>query len=407
MPLSCPAQLPSSAEALYAEASRKAQSGDYRGAIRDLEKTVQNDPEYALAHNDLGVLYYSTGKKSRSLHHYEQAVRLQPDNITFQKNLADFYFVEENRAEDALRIYVEVLAKKPGDIDGLLATARICEKIGKVEDARDFYESVLGEDPENCEAIRWLKPIRDLEADRPLISSFEKHYNEARQYAKDGNIQVAIEKLNTLITVHPGHALLFNDLGVLYYSIGDKRSAVASYEQAVAMEQYHETALLLGELQRASIFLSSIQVRCPDNRRMRYLLIDLLLRQDNHGDAMAEIERAIVTFGIDDGILKAALAVREKTGPMESRSETTGRVNVSLCMIVKDEERDLPVCLHSVKPFVDEMIVVDTGSKDRTVAIARIFGTKVFEVTWRTIFEGPQLVHHKGDRRLDSDHGCR
>jgi GT2 family glycosyltransferase/cytochrome c-type biogenesis protein CcmH/NrfG len=159
-PLLGPGQNPSAAEALYAEASRKARSGDYAAAILDLEKTVQADPEYALAHNDLGVLYYTTGHKRRSLHHYEQAVRLKPDNITFQKNLADFYCVEENRAEDALRIYVGVLAKNPCDIDGLLTTARICEKIGKVEDARNFYERVLEEDPENDEAARWLESFR-------------------------------------------------------------------------------------------------------------------------------------------------------------------------------------------------------------------------------------------------------
>jgi tetratricopeptide (TPR) repeat protein len=127
-----------------------------------LEQAVQADHEFALAHNDLGVLYYATGNKVRSLHHYEQAVQLQPDNITFQKNLADFYFVEENRAEDALRIYVGVLAKNPGDLDGLLTTARICEKTGKVDDARDFYERVLEEDPDNVEATRWLRSFREV-----------------------------------------------------------------------------------------------------------------------------------------------------------------------------------------------------------------------------------------------------
>jgi tetratricopeptide (TPR) repeat protein len=192
----------------------------------------------------------------------------------------------------------------------------------------------------------------------------------------------------------PSCAEAYLQLGKLHRSQGRLGEALQTFEQGLMeppglsdlLLQYHEVALLLGELQRASIFLSSIQVRQPDNRRMRYLLIDLLLRQDNKSEAMAEIERAIVTFGIDDGMLKAALAVRGKTGPMESRSETTGRVNVSLCMIVKDEERDLPVCLQSVKPFVDEMIVVDTGSKDRSVALARIFGAKVFEIAWENDF---------------------
>ena len=55
---------------------------------------------------------------------------------------------------------------------------------------------------------------------------------------------------------------------------------------------------------------------------------------------------------------------------------------ISLCMIVKDEEQYLRGCLESVKPFVDEIIIVDTGSKDGTVNIAREFEAKVFSFQW-------------------------
>src|SRR6516162_1106908 len=44
---------------------------------------------------------------------------------------------------------------------------------------------------------------------------------------------------------------------------------------------------------------------------------------------------------------------------------------VSLCMIVKNEEANLPRCLGSVADLVDEIVVVDTGSSDQTGAIAR------------------------------------
>ncbi|RPI67925.1 MAG: glycosyltransferase family 2 protein, partial [Geobacteraceae bacterium] len=60
--------------------------------------------------------------------------------------------------------------------------------------------------------------------------------------------------------------------------------------------------------------------------------------------------------------------------------------SVSLCMIVKNEQSHLARCLRSVKPLVDEMIVVDTGSSDRTQDIAKIFGAKVFEFPWNNDF---------------------
>ncbi|WP_167375754.1 glycosyltransferase family 2 protein [Paenibacillus polysaccharolyticus] len=55
---------------------------------------------------------------------------------------------------------------------------------------------------------------------------------------------------------------------------------------------------------------------------------------------------------------------------------------ISLCMIVKDEEEMLPRCLESVRDVVDEIIVVDTGSSDRSVAIAREYGASVVEFAW-------------------------
>lgn len=55
---------------------------------------------------------------------------------------------------------------------------------------------------------------------------------------------------------------------------------------------------------------------------------------------------------------------------------------LSLCMIVKDEERFLPQCLKSAEGVADEIIVVDTGSTDKTREIARSFGARVEHFKW-------------------------
>ncbi|MER3435487.1 MAG: glycosyltransferase [Leptolyngbya sp. ERB_1_1] len=51
-------------------------------------------------------------------------------------------------------------------------------------------------------------------------------------------------------------------------------------------------------------------------------------------------------------------------------------------MIVKNEEKNLPQCLLSVRDLVDEMIVLDTGSSDRTIEIAKSFGAEVHSYEW-------------------------
>jgi tetratricopeptide (TPR) repeat protein len=59
---------------------------------------------------------------------------------------------------------------------------------------------------------------------------------------------------------------------------------------------------------------------------------------------------------------------------------------ISLCMIVKDEEEMLPAALASARATVDEIIIVDTGSTDRTVALAESAGARVYHHPWEHDF---------------------
>lgn len=81
---------------------------------------------------------------------------------------------------------------------------------------------------------------------------------------------------------------------------------------------------------------------------------------------------------------------------------------LSLCMIVRDSSRTLGACLQSIAPWVDELIVVDTGSQDDTRTIAKSFGAKVFEFPWCDSFAAARnesLKHAIGDWLfwMDSD----
>lgn len=55
---------------------------------------------------------------------------------------------------------------------------------------------------------------------------------------------------------------------------------------------------------------------------------------------------------------------------------------ISLCMIVRNEEKQLRRCLESAKAFVSEILLVDTGSIDETKEIAQEYGAKVMEAEW-------------------------
>lgn len=70
-------------------------------------------------------------------------------------------------------------------------------------------------------------------------------------------------------------------------------------------------------------------------------------------------------------------------------------VTISLCMIVKNEEETLARCLDSAKDIVDEINIVDTGSSDRTVEIARQYTDRIFFYAWTNSFAAARNESYK------------
>lgn len=86
---------------------------------------------------------------------------------------------------------------------------------------------------------------------------------------------------------------------------------------------------------------------------------------------------------------------------------------ISLCMIIKNEEKYLSECLESVKNAVDEIIVVDTGSTDNSIDIAKNYGARIFQFEWINDFSAARnysieqatsdwILYLDADERLDS-----
>lgn len=81
---------------------------------------------------------------------------------------------------------------------------------------------------------------------------------------------------------------------------------------------------------------------------------------------------------------------------------------LTLSMIVKNEEKYLKDCLESVKGIVDEIVLVDTGSIDKTIDIAKEYNAKIFHFDWINDFSAARnyaLQHSTGDwiLYLDAD----
>jgi tetratricopeptide (TPR) repeat protein len=241
-----------SAATLYQEIEPLISSNQTDAAIYGLEELLATYPDFALAHNDLGVLYFQQGDKTAAQLHYEHAVRYEPGNMIFQKNLADFYFVELNRIQEAMDIYVKILETSPEDVETLLTAGHISVALQRFDDARDIYNRVLEIEPWNADARQFLDAMDNaqtgsptnapaLSADNgPIISAPEKSaqemYHEIQPLLNSGDSEAAVEALQKLLSVHPDFALAHNDLGVLCYQQGNKETAQSHYEHASRLQ---------------------------------------------------------------------------------------------------------------------------------------------------------------------------
>lgn len=238
--------------------------------------------------------------------------------------------------------------------------------------------------------------------------------------------QVACEQLEACLKERPDDWDVINALGVACFRMGALERAEELFVKGIdysprARDFHHNMAfLLLAQQEPVRALEHALQAleATPDNpdilrtvERAREGVLQLarkILRrypenqhkkakQDTlYRDLMMRYQQAKEVMVIEKPLAEVIANVRQK-------SQKGQKPRISLCMIVKNEERFLQGCLESCKEVVDEMIIVDTGSTDRTVEIAESFGAKVVHHAWNDDFSEARnvsLAYATGDWAL-------
>jgi glycosyltransferase involved in cell wall biosynthesis/Tfp pilus assembly protein PilF len=236
---------------------------------------------------------------------------------------------------------------------------------------------------------------------------------------RQGDTGKAEESFRQAIEADPGYGDAYTNMGMLRWREEQPEVALNLFERGFLLNPdkgdltsaYFKAISSLELYGRAEKIFQEAQAAYPENKRLLFLLIDVLLKEDKLHEAMRKVEQAMVDFGINEGILSAALEIRRKIGVKSitlKEGDTKPQPTISVCMIVKDEEPYLANCLHSLSAVADEMIVVDTGSADKTREIAEAFGAHVYDFTWTNDFSAARnysLSKAQGDwiMVLDAD----
>jgi glycosyltransferase involved in cell wall biosynthesis/Flp pilus assembly protein TadD len=291
-----------SAETLYEKVQLLVEKNDDQGACGQLENLVTAYPDYALAHNDLGVLYYKAGRKEKALAAYERAVALEPENLTFKKNLADFKCVELRQFEEAVGLYNEILAARPDDLETLTALGQVCAMLGKDEDARHFFNQALAVEPWNAELRQLLEALEQGPGPSAAGESAQEMHAEAKALAEAGKPDEARSRLGELVAAYPELAVGHNDLGVMAYQAGDKEAARQHYEKAVELEPDNAVfrknladfyCVEQGRVEEAMQIYVDLLAQAPDDVEILTTLGQVCEQLDQTEDALRFYENAL------------------------------------------------------------------------------------------------------------------
>lgn len=295
-----------------------------------------------------------------------QGIRQLPGEPLFYHVLAQFFF-DAGMFRDALAILNECPVALPVSARNVQVRAKL--ELGQVDEAERIVKNILKSAGE--------------QGDIMLLQGYV-------MLAK-GELLAAANVFEQFCSRRPSHALGFLGFSEVARLSGDESVAVLLLERAFRLDpadigvaqRYHASIVCQDQLVAAERAVAEARHFYPDSDTLAYIHIDLLLRLERFQDAMAVVEHVLVTCKWGEGFLDAAQAVRDRLGPVTvSREREREGGTISLCMIVKNEEKNLPRCLRSLLPVVDELVIADTGSIDRTCEIAAIFGARVIRIPW-------------------------
>ena len=194
-----------------------------------------------------------------------------------------------------------------------------------------------------------------------------------------------------------GYGEAYANLGAVRWADGKKEEAFELFEKAFMLSpavedvitNYYSALMELSgvkkEKEKATLGKAIATIKqaiafYPAKKRLRHILAEFYFRLCQNREALEALEESFLSFGVDDDSLSVALRIRDMLGPEEVF--TPGGETLSVCMIVKNEEKNIVRTLLNLRPVADELIVVDTGSSDRTKDIARALGARVFDFPW-------------------------
>lgn len=326
-----------------------------------------------------------------------------------------------------------------------------------------LLEKSIKQDPENAyNVFQYAKTLFALKQSKEAEEFFNKAIDIAPKkgavlpqalnfaainYFQQKHIKKAIEYAERSLVIVPNQSLANYILGDSYFELREHQKSLTHYNKMLEAQQSNDLkAGIMGDyslpidqlyfrIARANLLLNKLDISekyfglaldiTPKEKSYLIGLSNIKMKKADYKGAKALLMQAKSNNPNDKEIDKYLSEVDqhlENSSPSSvqdllniigvkddsQKTSQSDKALLSLCMIVKNEEKMLPGCLDSVKDLVDEIILVDTGSEDRTKEIAANYNAKIYDFEWINDFAAARnesLKHANGEwiLYLDAD----
>lgn len=245
------------------------------------ESMLAADPDNAVLHRDVAVLYMTAGRTASAVRHYRRAIALDPASATAHYNLATL-LAAGGSLDEAVRHFRRAVALRPGHAAAHNNLGAVLRALGRLADATPYFERAVALDADNAAAHNNLASAL---ASTGRAAHAVRHYRRALALEPDG-----VESLTSLAWIlatsgdsqlrAPGEALGLaeraaalterRDVNVLATlaaagaAAGRFDEAAAAQREAIVLAQLTGGAALLAELERRlALYRQGQPLRAP------------------------------------------------------------------------------------------------------------------------------------------------
>ena len=404
-------ELPDHVELLNALGSLQFNLGKAEDALHTFLRKIELEPGKIETHLQVSGAAFIAENYEIFSEHLETVLNKDPENAHGLKLLASANFKSQNYTE-AVKLYARLVELFPEDAEMPLALGMCFHQQGDNETAIECFKRVLEADPYNEIASGNLKALdKNRDQQEAAINSETLDNNNG-----EGTIKFDEQSPETVDVDTDDLEIKFDqptpetvdadtdDLEIKF----DQPTSKTDIPEVVSIGNLHKAQDLHGEeryIESWNETLKAIDLR-PFHPDAYLHLAEIALCVNDEVQAKKCLERAVKLAPKWEIALNALGSLNKQTrlnqgeldwSPMPDEKDEP---SVSVCMIVKNEERFLDKCLQSVREVADQIVIVDTGSTDQTVKIAESHGAEVYHFEWCDDFSAARnfaLEHVRGD----------